>query len=119
MLDCLAVGFGGFFGCIARYLCMRIPSPDGFSIVKTLCINCLGSFILSFVAATATRKAALSPRLLLMLKIGVCGGFTTFSTFAFESGSLFSQGTPVMAAFYIVASVFGGLLSFFLGQLIG
>lgn len=119
MLDCLLVGLGGFLGCVARYVCARIPIFQSFAPLKTLLINCLGSFLLSFVMATAARRATITPRLLLMLTTGLCGGFTTFSTFAFEYGSLFSQGRPGAASLYLLSSILGGLLFFFLGQLIG
>ena len=62
MLNCLAVGAGGFIGSV------------------------------------------LNPRLILFLKVGICGGFTTFSTFALESARLFEDGRGVIAVIYIVLS---------------
>ena len=68
MLDCLAVGLGGFFGSICRYLLGLIPikNPAGFP-VMTLMINVLGAFVLSIVAALAAKEAGLGPRAVLFL----------------------------------------------------
>ena len=97
MLNCLAVGVGGFIGSICRYLVGLIPLKDqsGFP-YKTLAINIVGAFVLGLLSAYAAKNPNASPRLMLMLKVGVCGGFTTFSTFAYESTTLFSSGKSSM-----------------------
>ena len=82
MLECLFVGLGGFIGSVARYLIglLAVETASGFP-VKTFCINLLGSFILGIVSESALRDPGISRNLVLFLQIGVCGGFTTFSTF--------------------------------------
>ena len=57
------------------------------------------------IAAAAARHAALSPRMILFLKTGICGGFTTFSTFALETSGLLQAGRLPAAAAYVVLSV--------------
>lgn len=106
MLDCLFVGLGGFLGAVARYLCTRLPleSGNGFPIV-TLLVNVLGAFVIGLIAAGASKHAGWDPRLVLLLKTGVCGGFTTFSTFALETTSLLQSGKPWTAVAYIGLSV--------------
>lgn len=81
MLNCIFVGIGGFLGSVLRYLAGLLPmQPSNGFPVKTLLINVLGSFALGLIAAAAAKNPALDPKIVLMLKVGVCGGFTTFST---------------------------------------
>ena len=62
MLDCLAVGIGGFVGSMGRYLAGKIPipNPEGFP-VNTLLINILGSFVIGCLAALAAQNVQLNP----------------------------------------------------------
>lgn len=118
LLDCLFVGLGGFAGSVCRYLVGLLPvqPADGFP-VKTLCINVAGAFTLGLLAALAARNPALPPRLMLLLRVGVCGGFTTFSTFAYETMALLNAGKPGAAALYMAASGALGVLAVLGGQL--
>lgn len=106
LLDCLFVGFGGFAGSVLRYLASLAPlrHESGFPLV-TLAINVLGAFLLGLIVALAGRSAALDARTILFLKVGLCGGFTTFSAFALESHQLFSGGKPTIAVVYMILSV--------------
>ena len=106
ILNCLFVGLGGFVGSVLRYLVSLIPleHESGFPLV-TLGINLLGAFLLGLIMSVAGRDAGLDPRTLLFLKVGVCGGFTTFSTFALEAHGLLSGGKPLVAILYMVLSV--------------
>ena len=112
MLNCLMVGLGGFIGSVCRYLLGLIPLPGdtGFPI-KTLLINVLGSFAIGLVTALSLRDGVLAPRLALLLRVGVCGGFTTFSTFAYETGELLHAGSFAAAAAYAAASVMLSVLA--------
>ena len=84
MLNCLIVGIGGFVGAASRYLFTLLPfHRSGAFPLHTLLINLIGSFCIGMLVVAAS-KTSISPRLLLLLKTGVCGGFTTFSTFAPE-----------------------------------
>lgn len=106
MLNCLFVGLGGFLGAVARYLCTRLPlAPEGGFPLTTLFVNVLGAFVIGLIAAGASKHAGWDPRLVLLLKAGVCGGFTTFSTFALETSSLLQGGKLWTAAAYILLSV--------------
>ena len=117
MLDCLAVGLGGFAGSVLRYLAGKLPlqSPEGFPYV-TLMINVLGSFAIGLIAAAAAKHADIDPRLVLFLRVGLCGGFTTFSTFSSETFSLLRAGSYVGAAAYVLLSVLLGVLAVFLAH---
>lgn len=104
LLNCLCVGLGGFVGSVLRYLVTLLPYGAGFP-VKTLAINVLGAFVLGLICALATRHVDASPQLMLMLKVGLCGGFTTFSTFALETSDLLQSGAWPAALAYAAASV--------------
>ena len=117
MLECIAVGVGGFIGSICRYLIGLIPLKEGYVFpVKTFVINLCGSFLIGMIAALAAKHDSLSPKLILFLKAGVCGGFTTFSSFALETGDLLKQGNIVTAVVYAVLSMVIGVLVVFAGQ---
>lgn len=110
MLNILIVGAGGFIGAILRYLVGMIPlnQADGFPI-KTLCINIIGSFVIGLVAAYSVKNSECSQSLQLFLKVGVCGGFTTFSSFALETSNLVNKGNMFWAIIYICLSVILGV----------
>ena len=105
-LNCLFVGLGGFVGSVLRYLVSLVPleHESGFPLV-TLGINVLGAFLLGLIMTAAGRSSGLDARTLLFLKVGVCGGFTTFSTFALEAHGLLSGGKPLVAMLYMILSV--------------
>ena len=106
MLNCLFVGLGGFVGSVLRYLVGLLPleTHSGFP-MKTLCINVAGSFAIALIASLSAKNGRLDPHLILLLKVGVCGGFTTFSTFAYETGELLQRGSGGWAALYVALSV--------------
>lgn len=117
MLNCVFVGIGGFIGSVLRYLAGLIPiEPSNGFPVKTLVINVLGSFALGLIAAAAAKNASLDPKLVLMLKVGVCGGFTTFSTFAYETQGLMQNGHTWLALVYVLLSIVLGVAAIFLAQ---
>lgn len=118
MLQCLFVGIGGFIGSIGRYLIGLLPiKPENGFPVKTLCINVAGAFLISLITALAARNKNLSPQIVLMLKAGVCGGFTTFSTFAYESFDLMQKGSVGIALTYMILSMVLGVAAVFAGQI--
>lgn len=119
MLNCLYVGIGGFVGSVLRYLVGLIPAnpSNGFP-VKTLIINVLGAFALGLIAALAAKNSSLNPQLVLMLKVGLCGGFTTFSTFAYEATSLMQNGQSGAGIVYMLLSLLLGVGAVILAQML-
>ena len=105
-MNCLFVGLGGLMGSVLRYLVSLVPlrHESGFPLV-TLGINVLGAFALGLIMAAAGRTGNVDPRTMLFLRVGVCGGFTTFSTFALEAHQLLSGGKPGVALAYMLLSV--------------
>ena len=119
MLDCLAVALGGAAGSFLRYLIGLIPVKEQFLFpIKTFAINVLGSFIIGLFTALALKSSNLNPRLVLFLKVGICGGFTTFSTFALESSNLLKNGHTRIAALYMFLSIAIGIVFVLLAELI-
>ena len=119
MMNCLIVALGGGIGACARYLIGLIPMKESFVFpIKILFINLLGCFVIGLIAAIATKNTSLSPRTVLFIKTGLCGGFTTFSTFALETETLIKTGHIGLAILYVALSVIVGVGLAFAGQLI-
>ncbi|MFR1233274.1 MAG: fluoride efflux transporter FluC [Evtepia gabavorous] len=86
--NCLAVGAGGALGAVCRYGMSLLPVLQrGAFPLPTLLTNLLGAILIGLVVGAGQRWANLSPTLLLFLRVGVCGGFTTFSTFSWNPWS--------------------------------
>ena len=119
MLDCIMVGIGGFIGSVCRYLIGLLPieTNNGFPI-KTLAINIIGSFLISVIAILASKDKSLNPQIVLMLRVGICGGFTTFSTFAYESADLIKNGHMMTAFVYVCMSVVLSVAAIFAAQIL-
>ncbi len=82
----------------------------------TLCINVSGSFVIGFLAVAFLERLSPSQReAYLLLGTGLCGGFTTFSTFEWETYKLVREGSWPMALTYIAASCLGGFIAVFAG----
>lgn len=114
--NCIFVGCGGFLGSILRYLCSSIKVPIyGFPLI-TLGINAIGSFAIMFFTGVVADRFAIDSHLLLFLRVGLCGGFTTFSTFSAEVLGLFENGNITLAVLYALASCVICVVFAFLGQ---
>jgi CrcB protein len=101
------VALGSAIGGVARYLVggwVQERSGTTFP-VQTLLINVSGSFLLGLVQRYALETTALSPEVRTMLTIGVLGGYTTFSTFSYETLRLVEDGDWRRASAYILLSV--------------
>ena len=109
MMNILAVGLGGFAGAVLRYVIGLMPVSEMMAFpIKTFIINIAGCLAIGIIAVAAARNNSLNPHLLLFLKVGLCGGFTTFSTFALETSDLLKGGNPGLACLYALGSVIVG-----------
>ena len=117
MSSCLYVAVGGAVGSVLRYLVglIKVSEATAFP-VKTLMINIAGSFLIGLIAALAGNRPETDPNTVLLLKVGVCGGFTTFSTFALETADLLHNGKSVIAVLYVILSVLLSLTAVFAAQ---
>ncbi len=78
----------------------------------------IGCFVIGFVTALALKSNDLNQKLVLFLKVGICGGFTTFSTFALESSNLLKKRTRGITALYMFLSIAVGIAFVLLAELL-
>lgn len=119
-MNILYVALGSAAGGVARYLVgMIIPAGGGFPLA-TLSINIAGSFLIGILSGLLTRLAggASAEALRLVLVVGFCGGFTTFSTFSNETLRLLESSHYLAAVGYVFASIVAGLIAVALGYAI-
>ena len=111
-MNILAVGLGGALGAVCRYLLGQvIPKLGSGFPLATFAVNLIGCFAIGLVVGLAGRNSDIDPRLILFLQTGICGGFTTFSTFSLESLTLIEEGRITIGILYIVLSVLLGLFA--------
>lgn len=118
-LPLVYVGVGGFIGAVMRYLASLVTA--GFSIVipyGTLISNVLGCFMIGVIAALTADTEALSPNARLFLATGICGGFTTMSSFVYELAQYVRTDQHLMAAVYLGMTLAGSILMFYLGTVL-
>lgn len=116
----LLIGLGGGIGSIARYLSQKwfnenYPHPFPWG---TFTVNLIGCFLIGVIYAASEKTSVLSPQVRLLLITGFCGGFTTFSTFAFENMTLLRSGDNLYFIIYTLASVILGIGAVFAGMVI-
>lgn len=114
MLSFILVGCGGALGAMLRYAIGLFPVRSPFPIL-TLVINFLGAVAIGLIAEAASARQ-LSQKSTLFWKTGVCGGFTTFSTFSLEATTLFQEKQWLLGSLYVVLSVAGCLCGVLLGK---
>lgn len=111
MIDIIAVGLGGFIGSVLRYLIGQIPLSEPILFpIKTFMINIIGSALIGLIAVLMMKNVLTNQTLGLFLKVGICGGFTTFSSFALETSDIMQSGHPGIALLYVLLSVCIGVL---------
>jgi CrcB protein len=105
----MLVGIGGFAGSVLRFITVSFFQRFNLSFpLGTFSVNILGSFLLGAVVGWMIQRGENDSIRLLMIT-GVCGGFTTFSAFAFENVNLFEQKLAMTSIAYVVTSVFLGV----------
>ncbi len=116
----LLVGFGSFVGGGLRYLLSRLIqnyTENAFPL-GTFIVNLLGCFLIGVFYALFEHGSLLNSNYRLFLTVGLCGGFTTFSTFMNENFQLLKDANFFYTSLYISLSLIGGMLAIFFGHLI-
>ncbi|HYL93372.1 MAG TPA: fluoride efflux transporter CrcB [Alphaproteobacteria bacterium] len=117
----LVVGLGGFLGSVARfwlaghvYARMGTRFPFG-----TLVVNCSGCFAVGLVMTILTQRTHIDPHWRYLVPIGFIGGYTTFSSFEYETMLAFQAGEFMAGAGNVVLSVVVGFICVWLGMVCG
>ena len=117
MKSLLFVFIGGGFGSVLRFLIGKwLNNSENGIPYGTFVANILGSLFIGFILGYAAKSDALSQNHTLLLATGFCGGFTTFSTFAYENHIFLKSGDFISFAFYTIASFVVGFLAVFAGM---
>ncbi len=119
-MQLLYIGIFGGFGCIARYLASGwVYQLAGRNLpYGTLFVNIAGSFLLAFLMTFGLRSTLFPPEIRIGLSVGFMGGFTTFSTFSYETLRLLEDGSFWQAGANILLNIVLCLLFAILGILV-
>lgn len=124
MINVLAVFFGSGIGGVCRYLLSRLMQsqlPASVFPWGTFAVNILGCFVIGLLYGLFDRydtTGVVSPQIRLLLTVGFCGGFTTFSTFINENYLLFQSSNLSLLLCYMAASLIFGYLLLYIGYAI-
>lgn len=115
----LLIGLGGFVGSVARFLVSKLNTRvDWFSIpVGTLTVNVVGSLLIGFLIGISEKSPVLTVEWRMFLMVGLCGGFTTFSSFSGENLMLMRNGQFLPLLLYTGLSILLGFTAVYLGYI--
>ena len=115
----LLIGLGGFAGSIARYFVSKLNNHlEWLSIpVGTLVVNVFGSFLIGFLIGISEKSPILTVELRMFLMVGLCGGFTTFSSFTGENLMLMRNGQFLPLFLYTGLSILLGFTAVYFGYI--
>lgn len=120
MLNYFYVIAGAAIGGLLRYVVADVVQRNAKIIFPfgTLTVNILGSFLLGFIIFFLGEREIISPELRLFLTVGICGGFTTFSTFSYETLVLIQEAQFLYATMNILLNIILSLFAIYLAYLL-
>jgi CrcB protein len=120
MKQILLIGLGGFIGSVARYFVSKLNIYWHFLSIPmgTLTVNIIGSLLIGFLVGISGKSDLLTPGMRLFWMVGICGGFTTFSSFSNENMQLIQNGQFLTALIYTGLSIILGFSAVYFGYLI-
>ena len=117
MKQALLVFIGGGFGSVMRFVLSKFLNSNTTGIpYGTFLANVLGSLLIGVILGLAAKNDSLTSNQTLLLATGFCGGFTTFSTFAYENHVLLKSGDFTSFALYTIGSFILAFLAVFAGM---
>jgi len=120
--ELLLVGTGGFIGSVGRYVLSGLTYrvlPTAVMPVGTMFVNVLGCGVIGYLGGMMDARQAMGPELRIFLFLGVLGGFTTFSTFGYETLILARAGDQLRAGANVLLTVVLCLVAVWLGHSFG
>jgi CrcB protein len=120
ILNIFLIAIGGALGSVARYLLSTfvLRATGTLFPLGTFVVNVIGCLVFGAIAGAASQRVQLAPALRLFLLTGILGGFTTFSSYAFESFTLVRDGQFLWASLNIAGQVIAGLAGMWAGYVI-
>jgi CrcB protein len=117
LLNLLLIAMGGAIGSTARYVFSYFLQRATGTLfpIGTFAVNCVGCLVFGVIAGAAEQRVPMAPELRLFLLVGILGGFTTFSSYAFESFVLLRDGQFAGASVNILGQVAAGLAGMWIG----
>ncbi len=115
----LLIGLGGFVGSVARFFVSKLNTRvEWLSIpMGTLAVNVVGSLLIGFLIGISEKSPILTVELRMFLMVGLCGGFTTFSSFTGENLMLMRNGQFLPLFLYTGLSILLGFTAVYLGYI--
>ncbi len=114
----LIAGTGGFIGTVLRFLVSRYFQENTFSLFPwgTFTVNIVGSLMIGIFYGMSERGNLLNPEIRIFLTVGICGGFTTFSSLTNDAFMLLQEKEWLKVSLYASLSFFLGLIAVYLGR---
>ena len=119
MAECLLVGLGGGIGAMGRFIVGKISLGDIPYPINTFIVNVVGAFLIGLFYAVGARLGVDDSRIILFLTTGLCGGFTTMSTFSREMLTMIENGRVGVAVLYCMVTVVICVVATWLGACAG